>query len=663
MKNAITTLLILVSFAAFSQDYANFRDYESIKAGKSDRFKIVPTGRHELPFLIVYYPKEYYTTDNKFPIMFHMSGNGEEINNEGDTTAWEESRLYGPMKNVYDKPDYNYGFVLVQPMIRYSWPGASADLLAEYEKFVGSDPRIDSRRVALSGLSNGAWTSTMLYIQKTTKYKAQVAFPNSPLNNEEFNTAVDQGVLDNIDVWWFTSEGDLPNLILDQYRRLKARNTGRRYRYTIWGDSTVRHGKLMQIYPTWADKDANPKYPGPAASPIRPNDNIYSWFLQNSMVTIVAASEEPGAIDTLSWDQSFSKSFKITNDHTQPITVQLQSSDDSYQLSAQSVTIDPGKTVTVTAIKPRSEAGLNSFTVTATAQSPKSVDHAVVSYFVETQPNPSPEVLAQIEPLVVELSDTAYLSLNQVFSDPEDVLTYTALPSQIAGFSFIGDSLAIFPQAIGTDSVSLAATDSIGQQASVKFALTVYKMNNAPEAALDVLNDSVAVGSIYYLDLNQAFSDVDGDALAYKTDQGQIQDGVLSFTSEEVQEVDINVSAQDPGGLADSLILKLVVFAIEQEPLPGQDTVSEDPDEPPVVTDLEPERDSVDIMIFPNPTNGSFRILSDVPVVSIRLLDATGKTARLYQQGDYILAGAPGVYVLKIQTIGSTFVRKLILKP
>ncbi len=171
------------------------------------------------------------------------------------------------------------------------------------------------------------------------------------------------------------------------------------------------------------------------------------------------------------------------------------------------------------------------------------------------------------------------VSLNGVFSDPAgDGLTVTAGSSDNAVATAVMasnySSLMVSPQARGTATVTVIASDGRGRTASDAFTVTVKA---APVVASPLGDVSLEEGGSRDISLAGVFSDADGDALTLSASSSNdavvfafvFQDTLTLLAPAEGQgTASITVTAQDTDGNAVSDAFEVSVAEAQQQPPP-----------------------------------------------------------------------------------------------
>ena len=215
---------------------------------------------------------------------------------------------------------------------------------------------------------------------------------------------------------------------------------------------------------------------------------------------------------------------------------------------------------------------------------------AAMIEFLASQPVNDPPVLSRPIDDVSTLEDEAFVHVLQpgTFVDPDTADTLTFAASRADG-SELPAWLAFDPESaafsglpgnadVGEYAIRVTATDGASQSASDEFVLTVINVNDAPELALPVADQSVSVGSGFALSLEAGmFTDVDpGDALTYaatRADGSALPEWLVfdaasrSFSgtpaASDAGPLDVRVTATDLAGVSASDEFRITVVGEE----------------------------------------------------------------------------------------------------
>ena len=195
-------------------------------------------------------------------------------------------------------------------------------------------------------------------------------------------------------------------------------------------------------------------------------------------------------------------------------------------------------------------------TVTVTARDADSLE-ATVSFEV-TVPNRPPAVAGEIEAQTIFLGDTATVDVSAAFGDPDgDPLTFEASSSDTAVVraSSSGSEITLEGLGRGDATVSVTARDTHGGEVDQSFEVAVP--NRPPAATGELPPQTLLPGETVTVDVSTAFSDPDGDSLAFEATSSNL--GVLGVSlADSVGEVTlegvargtatVSVTARDPDG-------------------------------------------------------------------------------------------------------------------
>ncbi|WP_438444085.1 Ig-like domain-containing protein [Gorillibacterium sp. sgz5001074] len=129
--------------------------------------------------------------------------------------------------------------------------------------------------------------------------------------------------------------------------------------------------------------------------------------------------------------------------------------------------------------------------------------------------NPSSGTLADLT-VVLEKGEQDLNILSLFRDDDGDSLTFTAVSSDptIAAAAVNGQQLKAVPAATGSVNVTVTAADGYGGSLERTFRLTV-ELNQAPQAAVAIPDQTVTVGGTQAVELSGAFADANHDGLTY----------------------------------------------------------------------------------------------------------------------------------------------------
>ena len=203
-------------------------------------------------------------------------------------------------------------------------------------------------------------------------------------------------------------------------------------------------------------------------------------------------------------------------------------------------------------------------TVTVTAADPAGLSASLA--FAVTVPNSGPAAEGTLADIEVILGEAASVDVASAFTDPDgDTLAYAAASSDpaVAETEVAGSVVTVRALARGAATVTVTASDPAGLTASLAFAVTVPNSGPATGtlADIDVILDEEAS-----VDLASAFTDPDGDALAYQASSSDASvayaeaiDSVVTVYGLSRGAATVTVTASDPAGLTASLDFEVTV--------------------------------------------------------------------------------------------------------
>ena len=195
-------------------------------------------------------------------------------------------------------------------------------------------------------------------------------------------------------------------------------------------------------------------------------------------------------------------------------------------------------------------------TVTVTARDADSLE-ATVSFEV-TVPNRPPAVVGEIRAQTIFLGEAATVDVSAAFGDPDgDPLTFEASSSDpaVVRASSSGSEITLEGLGRGDATVSVTARDTHGGEVDQSFEVAVP--NRPPAATGELPPQTLLPGETVTVDVSTAFSDPDGDSLAFEATSSNL--GVLGVSlADRVGEVTlegvargtatVSVTARDPDG-------------------------------------------------------------------------------------------------------------------
>ncbi|MDE0355939.1 MAG: Ig-like domain-containing protein, partial [Deltaproteobacteria bacterium] len=223
-----------------------------------------------------------------------------------------------------------------------------------------------------------------------------------------------------------------------------------------------------------------------------------------------------------------------------------------------------GSTVTVRGV------AKGSATVTVTATDPEGL--AATQTFRVTVPNRVPKAAGNIPDQKMEVDDNAEIDVEDYFSDPDgDDLTYTARSSKtnVATVSVSGSTVTIRAVATGSATVTVTARDPGGLTATQRAGVTVRQTNRAPKAVGNIPDQKMKVDTGVEIDVEDYFSDPDGDDLTYTARSSKTNVATVSVSGSTVTiravaagRATVTVTARDPGRLTARQTASVSVIAV-----------------------------------------------------------------------------------------------------
>ena len=245
-------------------------------------------------------------------------------------------------------------------------------------------------------------------------------------------------------------------------------------------------------------------------------------------VSAVDATSANGANITLNNDGT------ISYDPTGSATIQALNDSDTLEDNF-TYTISDGNGGTSSATVTLTMAGDNDAPIADVALANQAADEGVA--FIYTIPaNAFEDVDDDVHSLTATLADGSALPSWLTFDS--DVGAFSGTPEQ---------------SDVGELTVKVTATDPSGGTAEQSFTLVINPVNDAPSGELNDITHPV--GAPYVLDLDTAFTDLDGDVLSYEVSGpgaafASLEGSILSIQSDVENEFDITVVAND--GVLDS---------------------------------------------------------------------------------------------------------------
>ena len=204
------------------------------------------------------------------------------------------------------------------------------------------------------------------------------------------------------------------------------------------------------------------------------------------------------------------------------------------------------------------EIGETEATVTATDEVGQSAsDSFMVTVLI---PNNPPVVVKSIDDQTIEVGEHVEISLDGVFKDEGD-LTYEAesADDSIADVVYRSgtNEIRVFGLDVGTTTITVTATDDVGQTARTSFEMVVEPANDAPVVATTIPDQTLTVVNTVNVSIAAVFTDPDGDTLVYEVMSADtavvtatLSGTDITLTGISVGTSKISITATDPEGLS-----------------------------------------------------------------------------------------------------------------
>ena len=212
--------------------------------------------------------------------------------------------------------------------------------------------------------------------------------------------------------------------------------------------------------------------------------------------------------------------------------------------------------------------------ITVTATDPGGL--AALQTFRFEVPNRGPVAVGVIEGQIMERGETRAIDLAAWFHDPDgDPLRHVTSSSnpRAVTATVSGAVLQLTAIAAGRATVTVTARDPDGLTATLSFSA---EAPNRPPAAVGALPDQeLAAGETVQLEVQDHFTDPDGDALVYTATssnssaaRASVSGSTVTITAASAGNATITVTARDPGGLGASHHFRVTVHLPNQPPRP-----------------------------------------------------------------------------------------------
>ncbi len=295
------TFSISVTAIPARAGYSGYNDSTNI------RFKVINYGTSNLIYIGVYYPEKYYTNPElKWPVIVQFGGLGEMA---GETGTSAKIWSFGPMKDVYNKKEFNY--IIVCPIAKNSWnPVTRSETFNWLNENIYNDSRIDRNRIFTTGISNGA-PDALMRVEVDGKIPVAGIIAVAPRVNA--SVCPSWGELNKTALWAMTRYDDARGNATSNYTSA-VNQAGREAdtRVTIFSGSS--HDIWNYIYNGGTQQGLQPDfsnnflYPDPVSFP--PLGNIYNYMDQIRRTDIAQPPTEPinfevslaGIYVNLSWN-------------------------------------------------------------------------------------------------------------------------------------------------------------------------------------------------------------------------------------------------------------------------------------------------------------------------------------------------------------------------
>ncbi|WP_028978578.1 T9SS type A sorting domain-containing protein [Sporocytophaga myxococcoides] len=295
------TFTISVAAIPAKAGYSGYNDTTNL------RLKVINYGTSNLIYMGVYYPEKYYTNPElKWPVIVQFGGLGEMA---GETGTSAKIWSFGPMKDVYNKKEFNY--IIVCPIAKNSWdPVTRSETFNWINENIYSDSRIDRNRIFTTGISNGAPDAPMR-VEVDGKIPVAGIIALAPRVNS--SVCPSWGELNKTALWAMTRYDDARGNATSNYTSaINQPGRDADTRVTIFSGSS--HNIWNYIYNGGTQQGLQPDfpnnslYPDPVSFP--PLGNIYNYMDQIRRTDIAQPPTEPmnfevslaGIYVNLSWN-------------------------------------------------------------------------------------------------------------------------------------------------------------------------------------------------------------------------------------------------------------------------------------------------------------------------------------------------------------------------
>ncbi|MGN7514718.1 MAG: prolyl oligopeptidase family serine peptidase [Allomuricauda sp.] len=196
----------------------------------------------------LYYPEDYFDTEDGFGLLLFLHGGGESGRNV------EEIKDTGPPKMLVEGKQFP--FLILAPQNSHAKKWWNTDAVVQLLDSVVDSNRVDKRRIYLTGLSRGGSASWELATQYPDKFAAMaVVCGMTPLPYAHW-------INRDMPIWVFHGDqDDVINVEESDKMVKKLREMGHDVRYTRYKD--VGHNAWGRAYTT---------------------DSLYTWFAQQKRI-------------------------------------------------------------------------------------------------------------------------------------------------------------------------------------------------------------------------------------------------------------------------------------------------------------------------------------------------------------------------------------------
>ncbi len=205
-----------------------------------------------------------------------------------------------------------------------------------------------------------------------------------------------------------------------------------------------------------------------------PEDNFFSYQADGDDFIIQIRDQAGGQLEDADFQFAFIPFDDATMETPQPTTTLSVASVDAVTgPSGLALSINADNTISIdtSSVVDGTLTGTLTETFTYTVTDGTNTDTATVTVTVV----PVPSIEQQIPDQVFSENDTVTIDLTTIFAHSTDTLTYTTSDSDIVEVTFNGDSMELASKndSFGYDYITLTATDTAGQSASMTFEVNI----------------------------------------------------------------------------------------------------------------------------------------------------------------------------------------------